>query len=202
MNYQAYKIARNYSWKTLEECKITFFPLNLNQIIEYYNIIVIAYSKSNYIKSLHESVQNGDGFSREENGQKVIYFNDKKGCYERRRFTVAYELGHCIIGHDLTKIKFRNSEIDTPEDSIEEMQANVFARDILMPAFILKETNCITAEGISKLCHVSKQSAEIREQRLLELMKRNKFYLSYQEKQLKKQFEPFISSFNKNKKPC
>ena len=141
-----------------------------------------------FIKILDTKIQIGDGFSKLENGQKVIYFNDKKGTKQRRRFTIAHELGHCLLNHDLHKIKYRNSEIDLSSDSIEEMQANVFARDILMPAVVLHFEKCLNYKDIMTLCEVSKTSAKIREERMKILEERNKFCISKKEKEVYKNF--------------
>ncbi len=199
MLYQNYKIARNKAWKVLIECQINKLPLNLMEIIKFYNIKIKYYSQSNYIKTLNYEIQKGDGFSRIENGQKIIYFNDKKGSKVRRRFTIAHELGHCLLGHlkDNNKTFYRNSEIDLPNNSIEEMQANVFARDILMPAIILHCTNCINYKDIMKLCNVSETSAKIREERMKILEQKSKFCLNNSEKQVFNNFVNFIEMYKK-----
>ena len=197
MLYKNYKIARNRAWEVLIECKIDELPLNLIKIINFYNIKIKYFSQSDYIKTLSPEIQNGDGFSKIEHGQKVIYLNDKKGTKARRRFTIAHELGHCLLGHDLSKTKYRNSETDSSDDPIEEMQANVFARDILMSAIVLHYTGCINYKDIMKLCNVSEISAKIREKRMKLLEERNKFCTSPLEKQVYYNFEDFIKNYKK-----
>ncbi len=129
-NYSCYCAARNKAWEVLIHCKITSLPLNLNLIAEYYKIKIIPYSKAKNYKNFNQEIKDGDGFSTILNSQKIIYFNDKNRTIQRIRFTIAHELGHCLLEHDLIKTKYRNSETGLPEDSIEEIQANVFARDI------------------------------------------------------------------------
>lgn len=186
--YYHYCIARNKAWEVLIKCKISSLPLDLNLIKKYYEIKIIPYSKAKNFNRFTEDMKNGDGFSREKNGQKIIYFNDKKGTFERRRFTIAHELGHCLLEHDLSKIKYRNSEMDFDSDPIEEMEANVFARDILMPAVVLHYNECLNYIDILGLCSVSKTSAKIREKRMKILEERNKFCLSPLEKQVYNNF--------------
>lgn len=193
LEYELYKLARNMAWKVLRDCKITVLPLDLMKIIKFYDFRIIPYSKSDYVKSLNAEIQNEDGFSRMVEGQKAIYFNDNVKSKERIRFTVAHELGHCVMNHNLANIKYRNYEIDNPDDSIEEMQANVFARDILMPAIVLHYTNCCTYADIMRLCSVSEASAKIRAERMGVLKKRNKFGLNYLERQVHNQFKDFIN---------
>jgi len=196
-NYYYYCIARNKAWEVLINCKITSVPIHLNLIKKQYGIKIIPYSKAKNYKNFTQKMKDGDGFSTILNGQKIIYFNDKNRTTQRIRFTIAHELGHCILGHDLSKTKYRNSEIDFDSDSIEEIQANIFARDILMPAIVLHYTGCVKYNDIMKLCNVSEKSAKIREDRMEILETRNKFCTSPLEKQVFDNFEDFIKNYKK-----
>lgn len=122
----------------------------------------------------------------------VIYYNDKKP-KARIRFTLAHELGHCLIGHlKFGKTYNRNSEKDFDGMDIFEMQANVFARDILMPATVLHSLDIKSFEDISRICNVSMLSAEIRYKRLTELNERNVFNRHPLERQVYRQFSEYI----------
>lgn len=187
--YQLYKEARDKSWDTLIKCQIDTLPVNLMAIARHYNIKVIRYSRSEYIKSLNISESDGFSFFKD---QPIIYYNDSKP-YNRVRFTIAHELGHCILGH-LSKGKVTNrinSEADTYSDP-QEVQANVFARDLLMPATVLHSLNVRSPEDIMDICNVSKQSAEIRYKRLLELNKRGMYNKHPLERQVCEQFKNYI----------
>ena len=184
--YHDYKIARNKAWETLIKCNITSLPINLAIVARLNNITILKYS---------DSKQNltGDVFSLNVNNVNVIYYNDKKP-KARIRFTLAHELGHCLLGHlRFGKTYNRNSEKDFDGMDIFEMQANVFARDILMPATVLHSLDIKSFEDISRICNVSEQSAKIRYERLLELEKRNMFNRHPLEKQVYKQFQKYIS---------
>lgn len=189
--YTEYKIARDKSWEVLIECKIHTLPLNLPQIAKYYNITIIKYSESN------DKTLNGDGFSTIVNGRLVIYYNDIDSSITRQRFTIAHELGHCLLGHVKENIRtFRyNSETDKYKNP-KEMQANVFARDILMPATILHSLGISSADEIANICNVSMQSAEIRFNRLMELNKRGMYNKHPLERQVFNNFKDYI---NRNK---
>lgn len=185
--YHDYKIARNKAWETLIKCNITSLPINLATIARLNNITILKYSDSK--KEL-----SGDGFSLNVNGVDVIYYNDSKS-NTRIRFTLAHELGHCLLGHlKLGKTYNRNSELDYADMDVYEMQANVFARDILMPATVLHSLDISSAEEITRICNVSMQSAKIRYERLLELEKRNMFNKHPLEKQVYKQFQKYIDN--------
>lgn len=184
-NYIYYMEARDKAWEALIKCNITSLPVNLSTIARLNNITILKYS---------DSKQNltGDGFSLNVNNVNVIYYNDKKP-KARIRFTLAHELGHCLLGHlKFGKTYNRNSEKDFDGMDIFEMQANVFARDILMPATVLHSLGIKSAEDIARICNVSMQSAEIRYERLLELEKRNMFNRHPLEKQVYKQFDDYI----------
>ncbi|NLK37961.1 MAG: ImmA/IrrE family metallo-endopeptidase [Epulopiscium sp.] len=99
-----------------------------------------------------------------------------------------------MLNHPLDEIKFRNSEYDN-QDDICEFQANIFARDLLAPACVLKELRITTVEQIMKLCNISRVSAELRLKRMHELYKRRAFYTSPLERAVLKQFQPFIDTY-------
>lgn len=189
--YQNYKQARDKAWKTLIECGINKLPVNLATIAKFYNITIIKYSKSN------DKTLTGDGFSTMVDGKLIIYYNDIDYPVTRQRFTVAHELGHCRSGHvSEGKKTFRyNSETDKYKDP-KEIQANVFARDLLMPATVLHSLNTNSVEEIARICNVSMQSAEIRFNRLMELNKRGMYNKHSLERQVYNNFEDYI---NKNK---
>ena len=168
--YKEYKKARDSAWKTLIDCNITVLPINLTQIADHYNIILIPYSQSTVAQKLDLKQ---DGFTLKRNGKYIVYYKDSYN--QRARFTIAHELGH----------------IDNP-DSVSEYSANIFARDLLMPAIVLKKINVISAYEISKLCDVSKTASEIRLERLQKLSKRNKFFTSFLEIKVYKNFKKYI----------
>lgn len=190
-----YKIARDASWKTLIECGINSLPVDLWKIARCYDIRIFPYSKTSITQVFREEVLQGDGFIAVFGDQKEIYLNDGIKSKPRRRFTVAHELGHGILNHDIGVVHYRNSELDDHTD-MQELQANVFARDILMPATVLAALEIHTAEEIMELCNVSRQSAEIRAERMEILYQRNMFNRHPLERAVRKQFDEFI----KNKK--
>ena len=188
MNYNDYKVARDLAWNVLIECGINKLPINLARIANHYGIYIIKYSDSDYLR--RHNLPNEDGYSRLIDKKQVIYYNDKKPIY-RTRFTLAHELGHCLLGHlDFGETLHRNTENDVSDTR--EQQANVFARDLLMPATVLHSLNICSADDISNICNVSMQSAEIRFNRLLELNKRGMFNKHPLERQVYNNFNTYI----------
>lgn len=194
--YEHYKNARNKSWEVLIACGINSLPVDLWKIAKYFDLHIHPYSKTNLIGLLKEDVSQGDGFIVYLDGKKEIFINDKIHNRNRRRFTVAHELGHGILNHDISQVHYRNSEIDSQTD-MQELEANVFARDVLMPATVLAALDIHTPEEIMELCNVSRQSAEIRAERLQELCRRNKFNLHPAERKVREQFDDFIRNYRK-----
>lgn len=88
----------------------------------------------------------------------------------RKRFTIAHELGHFLLGHGLGE-EIQEETIDDSFDKShpQEREANQFASCLLMPReFVKKEVNknSLDIEKLSKTFGVSKQAITIR---LLEL---------------------------------
>lgn len=193
--YQIYKDARDKSWEVLINCNIDTLPVNLMLIAQHYKIKIVKYSESKYIQRLN--IPDTDGFSvyRKLLKQHIIYYNDKVENKARIRFTIAHELGHCLLGHNLnTHTNYRNSEVDD-KSKPDETAANIFARDILMPATVLHGLDVSSAKEIAKICSVSKQSAEIRFNRLLELNKRGMYNKHPLERQVYNQFKDYVEKF-------
>lgn len=94
------------------------------------------------------------GFSfLESGGRLVIAVNDHSCGERRRRFTIAHELGHCLLGH------IENGRILTSAD---ERAADIFAADLLAPLCVLDLCGVTCPEEISRMCRISRKAAEIR----------------------------------------
>ena len=194
--YEHYKKARNISWEVLLKCEIKKLSVDLSRISDFYNIKIILYSDTDLTQLFQKDVLLGDGFITSIDGDKHIFINDKIHNRNRRRFTLAHELGHGILNHDIGKIHYRNNENDSQTDT-QELEANVFARDILMPATVLAALDIHTPEEIMKLCDVSRRSAEIRAERMEELYRRNMFNRHPAERKVREQFDDFIRNYQK-----
>lgn len=193
-NYELYKEARDAAWRTLLECEINSLPIDLHIIIKTLGYKIHKYSNSKLIQQIaKEEVKQGDGFIIEMDEKKHIYINDTIKNYGRRRFTTAHEIGHGVLKHEIEKIHFRHPENDILNNK-NELQANIYSRDILAPACVLKELNIYSPEDIMKICLISKRSAQIRSERLNKLYIRKSFYKSPLERELIKNFKEFIKN--------
>ncbi len=134
------------------------FPINIKKAIEKgiknLNITIVKYSD---IEKEDLSKSNLTGNCYEENGKYYILYNDKLSSEGRRRFSICHELGHILMGHDLS----------LKNNSIQEKEADEFAAELLMPEAIIQEvvrrgyqiSDQIRLENIFK---ASKQSYDIR----------------------------------------
>ena len=190
--YESYKNARDLSWKVLLDAGITSLPVDLNQILKTLDINVFLYCDADFDAD-SPNLRGSDGFTTLVGYKKAIYLNEQKGTTQRRRFTMAHEIGHIVLDHPLKPLVYRNSESDHNQKP-EEVQANVFARDLLMPAGVLAALHVTTVDEIMRICSVSYISAQLRLKRLTELYKRGKFGAHPLERKVIAQFKAFISN--------
>lgn len=196
MDYSKYQKSRDLSWQMLIENNITSLPVKISTICKALDIPIISYQdgyaileKANQLKCCTDN----DGL----NFGGAIFYNQNCSV-ARQRFTVAHELGHCLMHNGKGLYNHEPSETDNPI----EQEANVFASRILAPACVLWGIGVTKAEQISELCNISMQSAEFRMERMNELYireqtflrKYNKscFLMSPLERQIYQQFKPYI----------
>lgn len=182
MNYKDYTNARNMSWQILADEHINELPIQIITLCKNLGIVCKAYD-TNFDKR--------DGFSLIVDDVPHIYFN-KDSYIPRKRFTVAHELGHILLGH-VGKYELVNREPSSNDNEIEQ-QANIFASRLLAPACVLWGCKVTNAEEIEQLCGISKKAAEFRMGRMEELYQRNKFLTSPLEKQVYENFSNYIKT--------
>lgn len=179
MNYKDYQNARDTVWRLLVDLGVSELPINTVKICTELEINLHYY----------EPTDESDGMSCYINGVPHIFVSSAV-LPERRRFTIAHEIGHIILGH-VGKFELVNRE-QSPADNPIEQAANVFASRLLAPACVLWGCNIHSAKEIQQLCKISKTAAEYRMQRMEELYKRNRFLTSPLEWKVYSQFETFI----------
>jgi len=194
LNYRNYQNARDAAWRILLDCKVDRLPVDLNVICKALNVRTASYGANSKLiqkKNLTEIVTRSDGLSFYAGDTPVALYNE--ACApERIRFTVAHELGHIILGHvspgTFTTVNREPSSQDNPL----ETAANQFAARLLAPACVLWGIGLRDADEIARMCHISRQAAEFRANRMNVLYARDKFLISPLERRLYQQFLPFI----------
>lgn len=132
-------------------------PLNIEKIlkgIKTLNIQINKYSDTGLKKSL--KLKNS-GFVTENKGIYYVLYNDGIENEGNHRFTLCHELGHIILNHNL----------DKPNDKIQEIEADTFAAELLMPEAIIQEIinrgyNIINEVYLDNLFNASHQASCIR----------------------------------------
>ena len=180
--YNKYKEARDAAWRVLIDNDIRELPVSLFQIARNNGIKIVKDSEA---KMLSPGVS---GMSILEEGQWYIVYNDEENA-GRRRFTIAHEMGHIFLGHELRGVHRRTFARVRPQ---EEIDADSFAVRLLAPACVLWGLNIHTAEEIQKVCGLSRAASEHRAKRMEVLYERNKFLTSPLERQVWENFKEWI----------
>ncbi len=181
MRYDEYKISRNLAWEILIHEQISALPFSVSAICKHMGIRVMYYVPED----------DNSGFSTIVDGKPVIFVSQTEGV-ERQRFTAAHELGHILLGH-VGKYQLVNREPSSSDNPIEQA-ANVFASRLLAPACVLWGCGVTAAEEIAALCHISKQAAEYRMQRMKILYERGMFLTSELERLVYQNFQGYIET--------
>lgn len=147
------KFAKSLAQKLLKDSKISHAPISLECIIEFiktnYDLSVMP------IENASERVSGLLVVCKEEDKEfATIGFNPGHP-FCRQRFTIAHEIGHLLLGHTCTS---------RDDGTYNEKEANAFAAELLVPAFLLKQDykETSTLRGISSLYRVSDSTMYIR----------------------------------------
>lgn len=160
-------------------------PIKVMKVAAFCNVKVIKDSIANYLKPQESGCTLVDGCG---NWQIIYRDSENRG---RTRFTIAHELGHILLGHELTDSRglYRTAS-DRREPA--ETQADEFAARLLAPACILWGLEAYEAEEIARICDISKEAAQYRSERMKVLRDRGKFLTSPLERQVYEAFKPWI----------
>lgn len=190
MNYQNYAAARDAAWRVLLDCKIGSLPVRPSVICKHYGWALSDYkggARTIELLGLSDFPLHTDGFCTITAHRTYIFF-DSTLPIARQRFTIAHEIGHLILGHvGVGQATVANRE-PTGTESPQERQANQFAARLLAPACVLHELGILTASAIEQACGMSRQAAEVRAKRMLELERRGRWYTSPLEREVLRQF--------------
>jgi Zn-dependent peptidase ImmA (M78 family) len=132
----------NEAKKFIDELNI-IIPVDLNKICKILDIeVVVTYLNDAY------------GYLFVGRGKKIIFINEIIANTEKERFTIAHELGHYILGHNMTAF-CKYTELDYKSKNIaskKEQEADSFASELLMPSrYINEELECIAPKEYDKI---------------------------------------------------
>lgn len=186
--YGIYRNVRDAAWQCLIDYKISALPVDLLGIANQASIKIVKNSDAGELSGGESGICFFDG-----DMWYLIY--DDTASVGHRRFTIAHELGHIFLGHELINgYRGRTFNPDKPQS---ETDADMFAARILSPACVLWGLNLHTPEEIAVVCNISPPAAKYRANRMAVLYERQKFLISPLERELYKQFKPFIEENKK-----
>lgn len=142
-NYVGERAARDF-------CSTEFLPVNVEYLCEKHNV-----------KLYFCDLTNVAAYYMEHKGAHIIVVNNK-ATYERQRFSILHELGHFILKHGAILFAFTSDKNGHPH--WQEVQANAFAAEVLMPKLHLMRMGHLSVQQIMKICKVSREAATIRAQ--------------------------------------
>ena len=183
--YNRYKDARNAAWQCLIDVGINSLPVKTLRITNHLGIEVL---KNSEVRLLHPLESGCSLVDRQ--GTWTIIFDDAE-TLGRVRFTIAHELGHILLGHEL-EAGFGHFRKISEGKTATETQADEFAARLLAPACVLRGLEAYTTEEIAKICGISRKAAEYRAERMKILRERDKFLTSPLERRVFENFKPWI----------
>ncbi|MDP3956736.1 MAG: ImmA/IrrE family metallo-endopeptidase [bacterium] len=126
-------------------------PIPVKDVAALFNIKVIDYPK--FASTISGKIVKGENVT-------VIGVNPNHS-EVRQRFTIAHELGHYLLGHEITDLL--EESLEKPLDR--EKEANTFAAELLMPIEFIKkdiESGIVNIQSLAKRYNVSEQAISIR----------------------------------------
>lgn len=187
-SYAKYKEVRDVSWEIFLEYGIDTLPVDVVALANNLDVQVVKNSEVHLLEKSQKAI------SLFYNNQWYIVYYETQDS-KVLTFTLAHELGHIVLGHELirndnTQLTFNTSKPQTETD------ADMFAIRLLAPACVLWGLKLHHPREVSEICNISISAATHRFNRLQKLKKRNKFLTSPTEKKVFKQFERFINSYS------
>lgn len=191
MNYKDYQNARDAAWRILIDCEVDRLPVDLNVVCRKLGVRLRSYLSADALVQKIGARGTTDGALLFYRGDPLILY-DSELPPGRVRFTVAHEIGHLVLGHVAPGQRTMVNREPSPGDNPTETSANQFAARLLAPACVLWGLGLHTADEITEACHISKQAARFRAERMEVLYVRNKFLLSPLEREVYRNFLPYI----------
>jgi len=179
MRLERAKLHGRWFFESLDE-SLKDLPINLNKIVE-----------ANNWDLLFEDLYGQDGFTmfKFKNGKKKFRICiDPYNIVERKRFTLAHEIGHIILGHFE---QYYDKELSSYEEYILDKEADMVAGEILMPYRTMLEHYNWSIKGLTYRYHVSKEAAQVR----LDILKKDFMFLRDTKRYVKLDTQNINTSF-------
>ncbi len=142
--YSDYKKARDTAWEIIFKYNVDRLPVAMKKLCKDMNLLCYSYEDGKELIDRYklQPFTINDGFSKIIKNRYLIFYNETIQPHARKRFTVAHEIGHIVLGHlaqDSTAcrsgVSLWNRTGEEPNPI--EASANVFAGRLLAPACVL-----------------------------------------------------------------
>ena len=191
MYYKIYKDIRNAAWQCLLDFEIDTLPVDVLKIAKVAGIRVI---KNSVVKILKDEEKARTFY---DNDTWLIVYDDTLSI-PCARLSIAHELGHIFLGHDICYAEYFSVRVFKKE-TVSEKQADSFAIKLLTPACVIWGLGLDSAEDIADHCRVPLPAAKKRMARMTTLYKRNKFLSTASETAVYANFRKYIKNENNSK---
>ena len=189
------------AWRIIRREGFTALPISPRKIIKKHGIKLIDYTRfAEICLCTRESIiadYDEDGFLfplNDDTGKPcycIVYNEDKDE--ERINWTLMHELCHYFLGHVRTrKDVLKRSKADKSEL---DKQADALCARLFCPTVILHMCCVESAQEISELCGISFPAALNRWNHLKKARHYKKFLTLPEEREILRQFEPFICRY-------
>lgn len=163
-------IDRAYS--LLVELGVSSLPVSHTAILEEYQDCIVCNSLSEVNELLKAQEggslslpSEGKAYRRRNDGMNVIVYDDISITNpDRIRWTIMHELGHILLGHlsDFEMTALNRGGISEKEYGVLEVEANMFAAEVLAPYAVLKRITNLSKEQIRTMCWLSNDATNKR----------------------------------------
>ncbi len=203
--YRQYQEARDTAWRALLRLENKRLPVEPEELAALLGVEIHPFpdpKENNRLWTLTNQVR-GVGVSLRVEGAWHMFVRDDVLDAAQRRFAVAHELGHLLLGAKTKALapgvrcfESGDNQGDLMEDPQEaaDYAADIFAIRLLAPACLLHELGVDDVGGIMALCGLPPKAAALRAERMKLLNQRNAFYSNPLERQVRDAFRPFLLS--------
>ncbi|CUB53149.1 hypothetical protein BN2127_JRS10_02165 [Bacillus subtilis] len=168
-NKPDYALAQEEAYNLLVQSEQTVLPINLKKLCKQFDNLTV-YSYTQFSKKRGLSFNETVHFAQSKYGcmwycknddHYVLLFNDLETHEQRKRYTIAHELGHYILKHNEKSNRTLLSRYSMADDEYDtfEKEANYFAKRLLAPIPLvdrfINKWKRISASQIEKIFNVS-----------------------------------------------
>ncbi len=182
--YGVYSSCRDAAWRSLIDFDVCSLPVKLISATNQAGIRVVRNSDAHELRS----GELGASVFLPNKIWVIVYDNTLSDA--EARMVIAHEFGHILLGHEY---KYSDYRFDGGKGKLKsEREADMFALRFLAPACVLHELGALDSTAISELCMIPKSAASARAKRMETLEKRNMFYKSTLEQEVRNKFDGYI----------